>query len=79
MAKLRSEGIACTFQPAEDETVDSVINIDNHPLNLHIQLTPYGYPYIFEVSRWTTASKTHIEGCSCKSISDVMDKVRKWI
>lgn len=73
---LQAENIPCTFQKAEDSSVDDEVEITGHPLDLHVQITPYGYPYLYSVGMWTNSKKDTMETYDCKSINEVLSQVK---
>lgn len=79
MSLLKTENIPCKFEEAPDEMVDDQIVILNHPLELHIQLVPYGSPYFYSVGMWSDVNKTTMESHDCKSITEVLTQVKARI
>jgi len=72
---LKAKNIPCKFEEAPDPSVDDQILIIGHPLDLHIQLAPYGYPYLYSVGMWTDINKNTMENYDCKSIAEVLTQV----
>ena len=63
------------FVHGEVDIEDDAINIVEHPLDLHIQLTPYDTRHPFSVNYWTTTRKEAMRFNSCSSINEVIAKI----